>query len=105
MRLKFGLVASFLLATLTAGSIMAQDAPSAEIVNDEGGTVLITGQLTYTDPLFTKGVGEPLIILEDQAGFVDRNESFLMSPQSQIMGQITSDFYSSPVSYSISLPI
>jgi C-terminal processing protease CtpA/Prc len=84
---------------------MAQDLPPAEIVNDEGGPVLITGQLSYTDPLFTAGVGEPLIILEDQAGFVDRNESFLMSPESQIMGQITSDFYESPVDYSIALPI
>jgi C-terminal processing protease CtpA/Prc len=105
MRYKFAFVASFLFATLTAGSIMAQDVPPAEIVNEEGGPLLITGQMTYTDPLFTAGVGEPLIILEDQAGFVERNESFLMSPESQVMGQITSDFYTSPVSYSIALPI
>lgn len=105
MRLKFGLAACFLLAALMSGTILAQDIPPAQIVNDEGGPVLITGNLTYTDPLFTAGVGEPLIILEDQAGFVDRNEGFLMSPESQVMGQITSDFYSSPVSYSIALPI
>lgn len=105
MNLKSGIITGFLLAILMAGPVVAQQMPDAEIVNDEGGPVLIVGQLTYTDPLFTAGVGEPLIILEDQAGFVDRNEGFLMSPQSQIMGQITSDFYTSPVSYSIALPI
>jgi len=105
MKFKLVLIVSFLLATMGAGAIMAQEMPPAEIINDEGGPVLITGQLSYTDPLFVAGVGEPLIILEDQAGFVDRNESFLLPPESQIMGQITSDFYESPVSYSIALPI
>jgi C-terminal processing protease CtpA/Prc len=77
----------------------------AEIVNDEGGTVNITGELTYSFPFFTDGVAEPLVILEDQAGFVDRDRGYLMPPESQTIGQITSDFFTSPFSYSISLPI
>ena len=78
--------------------------PAATIVNDEGGPVTVTGTLTYTNLLFTLGVSEPEIILEDEAGFVDRNRHFTIPVKSQVIGQLTSDFYSSPVSYSLSLP-
>ncbi len=91
---------------LLPGIALAQDAPPpADIVNDEGGPVSISGQVTYTNPRFTLGVAEPVIILEDQAGFVDRNERFLMPPESQTLGQITSDFFTSPFSYTLALPI
>lgn len=79
--------------------------PAAEIQNDEGGPVTITGEVAYTNPFFTEGVAEPLVILEDQAGFVDRDRGYLMPPESQTIGQITSDFFTSPFTYSISLPI
>lgn len=78
---------------------------SAIVINKEGGPVSITGSVTYTNPFFTLGVAQPMIILEDQAGFVDRNEYFLFPPESQVLGQITSDFYTSPFTYSLSLPI
>ncbi len=77
----------------------------AKIQNDEGGPVTITGSVAYTNSFFTAGVAEPLVILEDQAGFVDRNRGYLMPPESQVIGQITSDFFTSPFTYSISLPI
>ncbi len=92
----------FLMAVPTIGQ---DDPPPAEIVNDEGGPIFITGSVEYTNAFFTLGVAEPLIILEDQAGFVDRNEGYLMSPESQTLGQITSDFFTSPFTYSITLPI
>ncbi len=79
--------------------------PPAQIINDEGGAVSITGEVEYSNSFFTMGVAEPVIILEDQAGFVDRNENFLMPVESQTLGQITSDFYTSPFSYSIALPL
>ncbi len=81
------------------------DLPPAEIVNDEGGPVSITGEVNYTNAFFTDGVAEPVIILEDQAGFVDRNEHFIMPVESQTLGQITSDFFDPPFTYSIALPI
>ena len=81
------------------------DWPDAEIINDEGGPAVIVGQVTYTNPFFTSGVAQPIIILEDQAGFVDRNEYFNFPLESQTLGQITSDFYNSPFTYSLSLPI
>lgn len=79
-------------------------AGEANIINDEGGPVLLTGEVTYTNPLFTGGVAQPLIILEDQTGFIDRNEYYIIPKASQVLGQITSDFFSSPFSYSLSLP-
>ena len=41
----------------------------------EGGPVSFTGTLTYTNPFFTSGVTQPLVILEDQAGFIDRDST------------------------------
>ena len=84
----------------------AQDEiPGAVIENDEGGVTLITGELQYTNLNFTVGVAQPIIILEDQAGFVDRDRYYIFPPESQTLGQLTSDFYESPVSYSLSLPV
>ncbi|MDX1616233.1 MAG: S41 family peptidase [Candidatus Promineifilaceae bacterium] len=79
--------------------------PPAEVVNDEGGAVSLSGEVSYTNPFFTLGVAAPVIILEDQTGFVQRDDSFLMPVKSQTLGQITSDFFDSPFSYSLALPI
>ena len=105
---------ALLAAVLILGSLSTTDAlaqedsetpPAAQIVNDEGGAVRISGSVTYSAPYFTLGVAQPLVILEDQAGFVDRNEHFLMPVASQTIGQITSDFFTSPFQYSLALPI
>ncbi len=88
--------------------LLAQDDnpfPPAQIVNDEGGPVAVHGEVTYTNSFFTTGVAAPMVILEDEAGFVDRNEHFILPPESQTLGQITSDFYTSPFSYTVALPI
>jgi len=77
---------------------------TVDIVNDEGGPVLIQGVLNYTNPLFPVGTSQPIIILEDQAGFIDRNEYFIFPRESQVLGQLTSDFFSPPVSYTLTLP-
>lgn len=93
-----------ILAALVAPAA-AQDAiPPAEIVNDEGGPVLVTGEVAYTDGYFTAGVSEPIIILEDQAGFVDRDFGYIMPEESQVLAEITSDFFTSPFSYEVELP-
>ncbi len=69
-----------------------------------GGPEIVTGSLTYTNLFFTDGVAEPEIILEDEGGFVTRNRKFVIPIQSQVIGQITSDFYKSPFTYTLSLP-
>lgn len=102
-----------LLLTTTALGIGEKDeddaqvasAPAARIINDEGGPVVITGELHYSNAFFTSGVDDPLIILEDQAGFIDRDETYIIPLESQVPGQITSDYFTSPFSYSLSLPL
>lgn len=99
-------------STVAIGEKDQDDAPAdavinagaALIVNDEGGPISITGDLHYTNAFFTSGVAEPLIILEEQTGFIDRNQYFIIPLESQVPGQITSDFFTSPFSYSLLLP-
>ncbi len=79
--------------------------PPAQIEQDEGGAVTLSGELNYTNPFFTSGVSAPIIILEDQAGFIDRDRDFTFPLESQTLGQITSDFYTSPFTYNLNLPI
>jgi len=92
-------------AVLYAQEETADELPPAPIVNAEGGPVAIRGSVEYNNVFFTRGVAAPLVILEDQAGFIDRNENFLLPVESQTLGQITSDFYTSPFSYTIALPL
>ncbi len=110
--LSGALLLAGLLPSLAIGEKEVDDTPTtiaepalvAQIINDEGGPVIITGELSYSNAFFTSGVDEPLIILEDQTGFVDRNEYYIFPLESQVLAQITSDYYTSPVSYSLSLP-
>lgn len=81
------------------------DIPAAEIENDEGGPTIVQGQMNYTNLLLTQGVAQPIVLLEDQAGYVDRDYGFVFPPQSQVLGNFTSDFYTPPVDYTINLPI
>lgn len=105
LKLKSNLLLFLLLCVVSISFAQASDFPPADIENDEGGVVVITGEVEYTNPFFTSGVTQPLVILEDQAGFIDRNEYFTFPIESQTLGQITSDFYSSPFTYSVALPI
>lgn len=89
--------------------VLAACAPKAATntppVTIEGtGTRTVTGTVTYTNYFFTAGVAEPVVILEDQGGFVDRDRKFLIPVESQVIAKITSDFYTSPFTYSLSLP-
>jgi C-terminal processing protease CtpA/Prc len=96
-------VVTLLLVTSTLA--LAQDElPPAPVINDEGGVQVITGEVAYTNAFFTAGVAEPLVILEDQGGFVARDRGFILPPESQVLGQITSDFFTSPFTYTVQLP-
>jgi C-terminal processing protease CtpA/Prc len=99
------LILLLLLVTPLSWARAQNDIPEADIENDEGGPVVITGELAYTNPFFTAGVAQPIIITEDQTGFIRRDRGYDQSVQSQTLGQLTSDFYTSPFSYSMSLPI
>lgn len=78
--------------------------PMATLIRDEGGVVAVSGSVSYQNPRFTARLSQPVIILEDQAGFVDRDQYFIMPLESQTLAQITSDVYTSPFTYQLNLP-
>lgn len=92
------------LEPLIAETDGTESQPSMQAVAEGDGPTIVTGKVEYTDLFFTMGVAEPVIILEDQGGFVARDRKFLIPVESQVIGQITSDFYTSPFEYSLTLP-
>src|SRR6266540_1227634 len=91
------------------GNATATPIPNATAQEQGGeqareGTKIVSGSVTYTNAFFTSGVAEPEIILEDQGGFIERDRKFVIPVESQVIGQITSDFYTSPFTYSLTLP-
>jgi C-terminal processing protease CtpA/Prc len=82
----------------------ATEAPTSSPTEEPGGPRIVTGRLTYTNPFFTEGVAQPVILLEDQTGFVIRDPNYVIPIESQVLGQITTDFESSPLAYSLTLP-
>ena len=95
-------VSVVVLLVVTACSFQGL-ATSTAPATAQGGPKIVTGKVTYTNPFFTRGVAEPEI-LEDEGGFVTRNRKFVIPIKSQVIGEITSDFYTSPFTYSLSLP-
>ncbi len=93
-----------IVALMMVGSVSAQGLPPALIVNDEGGVQFIHGDAPYTFPYFRLFLPQPYIVLYDAAGIIDRNMSFIPSEESQVLGAITSDPFTSPFNYEMSLP-
>lgn len=91
------------MACGSLGNLPVPQAPGSSGVQGSGPKI-VTGSLAYTNSFFTDGVAEPEVILEDETGFVNRNRKFVIPVQSQVIGEITSDFYKSPFTYSLSLP-
>ena len=105
MRQRFlKLISMMMLVTLLASACAPKSQPEVVDVVEENGPTTVTGQVTYTNAFFTDGVAQPVIILEDQSGFVKRDRKFEIPIKSQVIGEITSDFFTSPFTYSLSLP-
>ena len=105
----FAIIVALSLVTIACGATATAtpsptSAPTEPPVQEEGGTKIVTGTVTYTNPFFTEGVAQPIVILEDQGGFVTRDRNFIIPVESQVIATITSDFYTSPFTYSLSLP-
>jgi carboxyl-terminal processing protease len=93
-----------IMLAASACSFGGLPSPATAAPSIQGGPTLVTGSISYTSSFFTAGVAEPEVILEDEGGFVTRNRKFLIPVQSQVLGEITSDFHTSPFTYSLSLP-
>ena len=50
--------------------------------------VVVTGTIPFTSPFFLDMSAEPFVLLEDQAGFVDRNKDFVFALPGQAMGPV-----------------
>jgi C-terminal processing protease CtpA/Prc len=101
-RIFLVLLAIFMIAIVVTA--IGEDMPPAAIENDEGGPVLVRGQVSYTNPFFAISAEDSVILLEDQTGFVNRNWEYVFPVESQVFAQITSSAFSSPFDYSLQLP-
>lgn len=100
--LKKWFVVAFLLAMV--GGVFAQD--TAVVTNDEGGVNRVFGVLPIANPNVKVRSDVPLILLEDQTGFILRDLKYPLSPESQLLGRWVTDFFAEgAVSYEILLPI
>jgi hypothetical protein len=79
-------------ATPIPGSLLDTDEP-----------YLISGDIPYTSPFFVWGLGDAFVLLEDQAGFVNRDFEFEFSLEGQVLGPIEVD-EDEQVTYSLLLP-
>jgi C-terminal processing protease CtpA/Prc len=98
------LMSVFVLPAWAIGEVEPQPAPDAAIINDEGGPVLLEGQLEFTLGFFTTLWREPYVLMYDMTGYIDDDEDFIAPPESQILGTVTSDPTQSPISYELRLP-
>jgi C-terminal processing protease CtpA/Prc len=108
--LRKRLLGLLVLTTLLMAALpivaMSEDRPIADIVNDEGGVVRVTGILPITNSNVKLASDEPLIILEDQSGFITRDFFLPIDPISQVQGRFTTDFYAEGnVEYEVMLPL
>jgi C-terminal processing protease CtpA/Prc len=101
------------LFTMVGHTVTAQDgqeAPPAEIVNDEGGPVVIKGEYAYSDPQLPDKGSQPVVFLGDvsnlfvEGGF-DFSTEYLNLNSPQILGINTSNIHDGPLNYEILLPI
>lgn len=90
---------------LTMVNVAAQDTPTADIPDDEGGPVVITGTGTYTFFGIPLIYDEPVVSLIDMAGWIDRDLDWTPGLEGQIIGLLTSDFFESPFTYTVQLPV
>src|SRR5678816_1048146 len=86
-------------------NLTATPEPTKTTPGSTEGVRIVSGNVSYTNAFFTEGVAQPIVILEDQGGFVTRDRKFVIPPESQVLGEITSDFYTSPFTYNLTLPI
>jgi hypothetical protein len=89
-----------------ASSISAQDdMASAEIENDDGGPVFVSGEVNVTFPFFGTFWPSPNVILRDATYYVTRDKDLYVPDQTtQVLGPVTSDPRISPFTYELQLP-
>ncbi|TVR19944.1 MAG: hypothetical protein EA396_11705 [Anaerolineaceae bacterium] len=94
------------LVTFTAAQDEETGIPQAEVINDEGGVQLITGEVEYTVGFLTDfNRGAMNIALVNQALYVDRDFEGKTPISWQVLGEVLTDPFVSPFEYELNLPI
>jgi len=70
---------------------------------DENEPILVTGTIPFTSPFFISISSEPFVLLEDQAGFVARDDHFLFPLPGQSIGPVW-QIDDQTMEFSLSLP-
>jgi C-terminal processing protease CtpA/Prc len=83
---------------------LSLDITTAQPSEDSGGVQFVRGTAPYTFPYFRMFLPQPYIILYDAYGVIAKDMDFMPSEESQIIGAITSDPFTSPFTYELSLP-
>lgn len=65
--------------------------------------VFISGEIPYTSPFFLNTISEPFVLLEDEAGFVKRDQEFEFPVEGQVIGAVVLH-EDKTLTYSLSLP-
>lgn len=66
--------------------------------------VFIRGSIVYTFPFFEDTLAEPFVLLEDQAGFIRRDEQFEFQPAGQVLGAVEAFPDEDRLTYTLALP-
>ncbi len=74
-----------------------------EVGVDPNEPVFITGEIPYTSPFFLNTISEPFVLLEDEAGFIQRNQEFEFPLEGQVIGAVAVH-EDKTLTYSLSLP-
>jgi C-terminal processing protease CtpA/Prc len=70
----------------TATAILPSPVQPGEANPDE--PVLITGTIPFTSPFFINSIAEPFVLLEDEAGFANRDRNFEFPLAGQVIGPV-----------------
>ncbi len=65
--------------------------------------VFVSGSIPYSSPFFVNSIAEPFVMLEDQAGFVNRDKEFEFRLESQVIGPVK-NLEEGALNYYLSLP-
>jgi heat shock protein HslJ/C-terminal processing protease CtpA/Prc len=97
-------------AELAAAAEAAQSAAGsglrpADVANDEGGPVLVSGEFNWTSSYIPRHFKEPVAVLMDVSSSVIGDYSEYVPSDGQIMGVLTRPLAPAPTAYEVELPI
>jgi len=109
-RLLVSIMVLMLLSLSVSGVFAQDDDEDGELVDEamsaDAGVEVITGEVNYTVGFLTDfNQGAMNVVLVNQALYADRDFESPLPTTWQVLGEVTSDVYTSPFTYELYLPI